>query len=166
MTATTAERPAAFDARVMAYMPGLRNLSYKLEKNQEIRNDLVTDTIIEALDKWQNFREDGGMWNWLYWTMRGRICNQRKLKKLHIVDSEFHYDTAAVQATQDDHVELSQVLDMMATREGGILLRRAMGEKLREIGEDLGISRERTRQIEEEARAMVVKRSSRRMVAA
>lgn len=166
MTATT-QRPPAFDSRVMAFMPGLQNLSRKYKKTWEDRNDLVTDTIAYALEKWENFREEGGMYNWLAWNMRGIASNQRQRRNLHIVEAPVQYALASSQPTQERYCELSSVLRILpAGRGGSVLLRRAMGEQLNEIGADLGVSPERVRQIEEKARALLVKRSARRMVAA
>lgn len=150
-------RPPSFDARVMAYLPGLKNLAYKLERDPEIRGDLVTDTLIEALDKWQNFRGDGGMWNWLYWMMRGKLTNQRNKKKAHLVEEGYRYENATTAPRQHDYSELSSVLGQLTDRAGGVLIRRAMGETLAEIGKDIGVGVERTRQLEEKARARLVK---------
>lgn len=147
-------RPASFDDSIMAYRPGMSNLARKLGCRGEERNDLVTDTIVYCLENWQNFHGDTSkMWNWIYWQMRGVISNKRDKRKLEVVDSQFHYDSATTPPSQLDYAELSDTLRRMAGREGDVLMRRAMGFKLREVGKQMGISTERVRQIEEQARA-------------
>ena len=151
-------RPKEFDARIMAYVPGMRAKAAKYRKTREGRDDLVTDTIAYCLDHWQNFRADGGLHNWIMWQMRGVVKNNGaydRVRKGVFVDSEFHIDTASTPPTQHQSAELSAALSHMTGRDGGVLLRRAMGDGLEEIGADLGISRERVRQLEERARVKV-----------
>jgi RNA polymerase sigma factor (sigma-70 family) len=147
-----AERPATFDARLMQYRPGLIKLAGKFTTTREERNDLVTDTIIHCLKNWRSFREDGGFWNWLYWSMRGVVGNKREGIKARI---QLVQDTDGVFAatrgtapSQLDYVELSQTLSKMTGRGGKIVVRRAMGETLPVIAADLGITAERVRQLE------------------
>lgn len=152
------QRPAEFDARVMAYVPGLRNLANKLGLRGEAAEDLVTDTIIEALERWQNYREGGGFWNWLYWTMRGKHTNARDKRQLPMTDKSLEDVDYLLgsRATQEGYAELSKVLSNMTGRKGAVPLRRAMGETLQEIGETIGVGRERVRQIEEGERARLL----------
>ncbi len=151
---TPAVRPADFDDRVMAYMPGLKRLALK-KVPRIYADDLVTDTIICALEKWENYREEGGMWNWLVWQMRGIISNsaiKAKARSAHAIFVPLDDHDTAVAANQNDYVELSMTLDRISGRDGGILLRRAMGYGLREIAEAEGVGSERVRQLEERAR--------------
>lgn len=152
------QRPAEFDARVMAYVPGLRNLARRYRRTDEQRNDLVTDTIMSALDRWQSYRADGGMWNWLAWTMRGIVSNhaqQAAVRRKHIkfvaMDDVPH---APIETNQEDYADLSSALAALGrVKNGDVVMRRAMGDSLREIAEDRGVTAERVRQIEVAARA-------------
>lgn len=51
----------------------------------------------------------------------------------------------------DDHKYLDYLLSRLEPREREIVIRRSRGERLRDIGESLGLTRERIRQIEERA---------------
>lgn len=150
-------RPAEFDARVMAYMPGLKKLALRYVP-RKYADDLVTDTIIYALEKWRNYRADGGFWNWLSWAMRGIVKNQATVAKAQrhgagmVVPLADH--DAAVDARQDDALHARDVLKRMSrTREGRIMIRRGLGDQLDEIGRRRGIGKERVRQLEMRGRA-------------
>ncbi len=154
----TTERPAEFDARVMAYLPGLRRLAAKYVP-RPYREDLVTDTIMYALERWQNYREDGGMWNWLSWNMRGIATNAAKKaasQKNRAIFVPLTHQDSAVAPAQEGYVQLSEALRLVsAHRHGTVLLRRAMGDGLKEIAVDRGTSVEWVRQMEVAARKAV-----------
>lgn len=164
MTPANDNRPAAFDARIAAYLPGLRKLARRYTKTHEQANDLVTDTVIYALEKWQNFRprtgadrKSDGFWAWLVWQMRGvvqnasvKTANRRRVATFVALDDA---PALRVAPNQHDYAELSQTIARLSgTRSGGVLLRRAMGDKLGDVANDLGVSRERVRQLEVAAR--------------
>ena len=158
MTNTNTNRPAEFDDRVMAYLPGLRRLAAKYVP-RPYREDLVNDTIMFALERWQNYREDGGMWNWLAWNMRGIATNAAKKaasqKNRAIFVPLTHHDSAVAPA-QEGYVQLSEALRLVsAHRHGSVLLRRAMGDGLKEIAVDRGTPVEWVRQMEVAARMYV-----------
>lgn len=156
----TATRPHTFDARVMSYHPGLSNLARKYKRTAEERYDLVTDTIAYALEKWENFREDGGMYNWLAWNMRGLASNQRATASRRPTFVYKGQEQGAVsQPQQEGYSDLSSVLRALSSgRPGTILLRRAMGDGLAEIADEYGVSRQRIQQIEIQERALVRRR--------
>lgn len=153
----TPPRPPSFDARVMAYVPGLRRLAYKLHYRGQDADDLVTDTIIIALSRWKAYREDGGFWMWLQWQMRGIVGARRQLKKVQIVNIDDFVDGSrgefAWRGNQEDYADLSAALSRISGKSGEVLLRRVMGDGLREIAEEMQVSKEWVRQLEERARA-------------
>lgn len=178
VTSHAHDRPAEFDSKLLEYKPGMHNLAKKLTarhnpryRTSEARNDLVTDTIVYCLDNWRNYRADGGWWNWIYWAMRGvikaRVDRDNVRRGVETVHNEVQYEHASTPATQMDYAELSAVLGQLTGgRDSEALLRRAMGDSLEEIGADMGISRERVRQLVERERAGLVKRTGRRVVVA
>jgi RNA polymerase sigma factor (sigma-70 family) len=155
-------RPASFDAKLMKYQPGLLKLAGKFTTTSEERHDLVTDTIIYCLRNWQSFREDGGFWNWLYWSMRGVVGNKKEGVKARITlvqDSDGVFAaTRGIAPSQLDYVELCQTMRSMSARGGGVVVRRAMGDTLPEIGAAIGVTAERVRQIENKERGRLLKR--------
>lgn len=154
---TDNSRPASFDARVMAYLPGLRKLAAR-RVQPAYRDDLVTDTIAYALEHWTNYREDGGLWNWLVWQMRGILKNEatkkaNRDKHVTFVQMADHMHFS-VPASQEDYADLSFAFDRAAgVKNGDVLIRRAMGDTLDDIATDRGLCRERIRQLESAARA-------------
>lgn len=154
----TTTRPAEFDARVMAYMPGLRKLAAKYTKTDEQREDLVTETVMYALEKWQNFREDGGFYQWLQWGMRAIVRNgavkaAARSRNATMVPIEDHQHHLASVANQEDYVDLSDLVRRAKKhRNGKVVLRVAMGDTLTEIAKRRGVSKERVRQIVVETR--------------
>lgn len=140
-------RPTAFDARLLAYLPALRRLAARLSKDPEA---LVNDTVVWALEKHANFRPDGGFYNWLQINMRSIAQAQRKRRRVETVALERH--DAATQPSQEAAVDLACVRMRLGNRDAVVLARRAAGATLEEIGVDLGVTRERVRQIEERAR--------------
>lgn len=153
-------RPAEFDARVLAYVPGLRKLASRYTHTAEQREDLVNDTIMYALERWQNFREDGGFWTWLTWQMRGIVKNAAKSsaarrKRVNFVALEDSHQPSTP-ASQDDAAYLGQVLsclDRLDTDTRSCVLRIADGDSLEAIATDYGVSKQAISQRAQRARA-------------
>lgn len=155
-------RPASFDAKLMKYRPGLLVLAAKHTKTREERDDLVTDTMIYCMRNWQSFREEGGFYNWLYWSLRGLVSNKKGAVKARVTlvqDSDGVFAaTRGIAPSQLDYVELCQTMRSMSARGGGVVIRRAMGDTLPEIGAAIGVTAERVRQIENKERGRLLKR--------
>lgn len=149
-------RPAEFDARVMEYLPGLRRLAMKLAPPQ-YREDLVSDTVLSALENWQSFREDGGMWGWLKWRMRNVVSAQAyhatRLKRHGRRVSLESASHLAEPPRQVAAAELSIALESLArVNNGDLILRAAQGETFGEIAAERGVSRQRIHQVAARAR--------------
>lgn len=158
MSAANDNRPAEFDARVMQYYPHLRNLSFKLTRNTLEQEDLLNETIARPLENWTKFRPDGGFYNWITFMMRSyaqekRRTEKRRAKRAPMVNDEKALAAAATMPNQFDSAALREALDRVPeSRDGTVLIRRAMGDTLVEIAADYGISNERARQIESQER--------------
>lgn len=146
-------RPSSFDAALLKYQPGLARLASRLRP--EDPESLLQDLNVFALSRHTNFRGDpsqpkSGFWNWLQLNMRSMAQSQRRRS----VPPKGEITT---QPIQEDYAELSRTLARLTGRSGAVLTRRAMGETLEEVGNVLGVSRERVRQIENAARAKLLK---------
>jgi RNA polymerase sigma factor (sigma-70 family) len=151
-------RPPEFDARVMSYYPHLGRFAYKLTNNKAEQEELLQETIAYILSHWTPFRPDGGFYNWITLVMRHVAQNGRRKAKVRsrympMVQDDRAMGAVSVPPTQIDFVSLRETLREIAPgRTGDILVRRAMGETLDVIGKDLGIGKERVRQIESKER--------------
>ena len=80
-------RPAAFDAQLVAYLPGLRNHAKRFVAREDV-DELVQDTVAYALQKWTLYRDaDGTFATWLQWQMRAvltaRTDKENTKKRAH-----------------------------------------------------------------------------------
>lgn len=155
------KRSKEFDARVMAYVPGLTNRAKRYRHRSEDQADLVTDTIIYALGSWETFREDGSLWGWLCFCMRGVVSNQARKsaarKGLRFVELTGAADPVhSTKPSQQHYVELVDALSCLdGIKNGNVVVLRAMGDTLREIGDTRGIGTTRVDQIVNKARAQL-----------
>lgn len=67
----------SFDEKVWDYLPGLMVRARKWCKTREDRYNLAIDTIVSALDKRDNFREDGAVFGFLHWQMIALVSSKR-----------------------------------------------------------------------------------------
>lgn len=149
------QRPTSFDDRVMQYRPGLSKLAWKFTSNREDHDDLVNDTIAEALANWRSFREDGGFWNWLAWAMRGVAQNTRQQMRAKkrtgaVVNIEGMLESRLphVGANQEAAYDLSRLHSQLSqTKHGRLLLRLAAGDTQLDLANELGVSKQRVSQI-------------------
>ncbi|WP_374833957.1 sigma-70 family RNA polymerase sigma factor [Paenochrobactrum pullorum] len=149
-------RPTAFDAALLKYQPGLGRLANRLMPDDA--ESLVQDTNLFAVERHTNFRGDpsqpkSGFWMWLQWNMRS-IAYAKRHKKTGATSLKLD---GVTRPNQLDYTELSQSLALLSGKGGLIIKRRAMGDTLQEIGRDIGVTRERVRQIENAARAKLLK---------
>lgn len=163
------ERPAEFDARVLAYLPGLEALAKRLTRDEDAREELVQGAIVHALTNWQGFREDGGFWGWLRFCMlayrqhcaRGHQARKRRGMTVSL-DSPMHGQDAAealgLSTPPDQHsaLEMADTLRLvdatLSPRDANLIKARLAGYTLDEIREGgIGVSRQRVLQIENAA---------------
>ena len=158
-----ADRPADFDAKVMAFYPGLLNLAWKITKNRDRQLDLVGDTIATALKRWQAYDSKYAIWAWLKLTMRevnrdAAAASRREIKGVAPEDDEDIY-TPPTPASQADYAHLSSVLDVLSgIKHGNYIIRHAMGDKFREIAAAEGCTTQCIQMRHKEAMKTLIKR--------
>lgn len=172
MTTTQPTRPTEFDAKVLAYLPALKKLAYRFERNRQDREDLINETVEVALRRWAGYRPDGGFYGWLVGQMRSVVADVRRRARRHVAepldaaidqanadeDPYKIYAMPAAPAEQDNIIELDQVRAAMKPgRAADMLMRVAAGEEYAAIAADYGVSRQRAHQIVTAERARLRK---------
>ena len=153
-TAANDNRPASFDARLVAHIPMLEKLAKRYCHPNE-RDEVVQDTIAEALTKWHLFRPDGSFYKWLRFRFMGVSSNRKRGDRLRyrMTPTMDIADARTTPASQEHAVDLSTAITALASiTYGGELLKRSIGYTLEEVGADVGTKRERSRQRTEQAR--------------
>lgn len=168
------ERPASFDARVLSYMPALKKLAYRFERNRQDREDLINETVEVALRRWAGYRPDGGFYGWLVGQMRSVVADVRRRARRHYaepLDAAYIHNSGddtpmavsswhepMLPAEQDNVIELDQIRAAMRPgRAADMLMRVAAGEEYSSIAADYGVSRQRAHQIVTAERARLRK---------
>ncbi|MBI2408372.1 MAG: sigma-70 family RNA polymerase sigma factor [Gemmatimonadetes bacterium] len=65
-TVPRSERPARFDREAMAQMDALYSFAFKLTKVREEAEDLVSDTMLRAFERWRQFQLGSNIRAWLF----------------------------------------------------------------------------------------------------
>lgn len=65
-TDAASERPARFDQEAMAQMDALYSFAFKLTKVREEAEDLVSDTMLRAFQRWRQFQLGSNIRAWLF----------------------------------------------------------------------------------------------------
>ncbi|MBM3906540.1 MAG: sigma-70 family RNA polymerase sigma factor [Gemmatimonadetes bacterium] len=60
------ERPARFDEEALAQMDALYSFAFKLTKVREEAEDLVSDTMLRAFERWRQFQLGSNIRAWLF----------------------------------------------------------------------------------------------------
>lgn len=121
-----ATRPAAFGAAVAAHLPFLRRLVSRLERNAQDRDDVVQETVENALSRWTSYRTDMPFVGWLAWRMRHVVSKRRARRALSTTALGEH----AVPAAQHEYVEaadLARTIDDLPYGYGAVIKRVILG---------------------------------------
>lgn len=156
---TPAKRPAWFDAKMLSYRKGLFALARRRGYVGDEADDLVNDVFVRCLANWQSYREEGSFFAYLHWAMRGIIAENKRRRACRpvLVGAREDVDVTATMPSQEHYAELSLALSRLQGRNGTVVLRQAMGDDLAEIGREIGVSRERARQLAEAERLRLAK---------
>lgn len=130
-----ATRPAAFDASVAAHLPFLRRLVSRLERNAQDRDDVVQETVENALSRWTSYRTDMPLAGWLAWRMRHVVSKRRARRALSTTALGEH----AAPATQHEYVEacdLARTIDDLPYGYGAVIKRLITGSEYTGNGGD------------------------------
>ena len=90
------ERPARFDADAMAQIDALYSFAFKLTRAREDAEDLVSDTMLRAFERWRQFQPGSNIRAWLFtilyraFVSRKRRIDAREVPMPETVDG-FHF---------------------------------------------------------------------------
>jgi RNA polymerase sigma factor (sigma-70 family) len=152
-------RPPEFDERVMKYFPAILKWCNKASGDRHIAYDMAVDVVEYCLVHWQNFREDGGFYNWLHWQFRGYVSNQAQKHKrdmhnrggaLVAIDAYTPNEASAFLPHTQSHaakVEASTTIAMLSkVKDFDMAYRHAEGESYVDIAKDYSLSHQRVQQ--------------------
>lgn len=145
MSVIVTERPPEFDAKVMAHVKALGKLAWMKTRNRDAANDLVSDTVILALHRWQNYNPKWAMWTWLKLLMRGKARDNwiAGKSRIEMIGTSTEYFNAATPPNQEARVALNEALATLDTiKNGDLVLGRAMGDVSAETARTRGVSRQ------------------------
>lgn len=175
MTPANDNRPAGFDAALEAYLPSLRKQANFLAGNSADGEVLLHETVVRMLRCADNCRiETFKTWAQLRLNSTAqelRNYDRRAARRAPVVSidaatgGELENLHAALHcvSSQHAHLELKEVVGKLRRiPNGDIVLRRAAGVSLSEIGAENGTSKENIRQKEERARSVLCQRMGRR----
>ncbi len=151
MTPAKDNRPAEYDAALLKHMRLVQRMAYKYDRHN--REEFAQDLSAYLLDKWYYYKPIYAFSTWVRMSAVSVSSSRYKAKTAACRNAVTIYaeDDASVfgcHDAPDSSVDLAAVVSRLdGTRGGKMLLRRAMGDALREIAKDNGISKERVRQI-------------------
>lgn len=157
-TTTQTTRPAEFDAAVAAYIPAMQKRAWLFRKTSDAADDLVQDTLEEALRRWHGYDKARNFYGWLCMMMRNVTHAARRKGGLAMVDNELAIEHQSTPPAQEWSTDLrAAVATISGLPDGAELLEHAAGATMAEIGERTGISRQRVEQKIKRARAVLVR---------
>lgn len=171
-------RPTGFDAALVAYLPMLRRKARIITRDRQKADDLLQESMIAMLRRAGTCRMETFR-TWAQLVMESVASGMRKHERRQMrnapevsIDAMVGDDVAPlenrcaqlrVQPEQFVRADLAEVVDrLQRIPNGNIVLRRAAGELLSDIGDENGTSKENVRQKEERARAVLVAHLQRR----
>lgn len=164
LRAANTNRPTEYDRQVIAYTPYVRRMAYKWCSRHPANGDpadFVQDVMTEAFHRYPLYDAKYTFGVWMRFICRVIMDRRKKKSMTYEARARRVPDDGAmaigVPANQQECAELSQVLARLTGRGGEIIVRCAMGDELGEIGADMGISKERVRQLKNVARSGLVK---------
>lgn len=167
-------RPAEFDARMVAYIPGLQKLARRLRPtaSEETREDLVQATLCKAFETWRSYRTENSPYTWLQFLMRNESredierAEKRGKLKLRLPGVSI----TVTEPNQEWATDLALVTRQIAPYLRDDMLDLAAGAMLAEPAARRGVSRERVRQMidreRERLEALARRADTRRALAA
>ncbi|CAN7601405.1 sigma-70 family RNA polymerase sigma factor [Bosea sp. LjRoot237] len=150
-------RPAEFDAAILAYVPGMHKLARRLrpEAPGHVREDLVQATLCQAFATWRSYRPENSPYTWLQFIMRdlSRDDIKRQQKTAAFKLSLAGVSVRTTPPNQEHAADLALVVGRISPELRADMLDVAQGAPLAEPASRRGTSRQRVEQILKRERA-------------
>jgi RNA polymerase sigma-70 factor, ECF subfamily len=72
------ERRARFEREMLAHLDGLYAFALKLARTRHDAEDLVSDTVLRALERWEQYQLDTNIRGWLFTILYHLFVNRRR----------------------------------------------------------------------------------------
>src|SRR5687767_6041848 len=82
------ERRAQFEREVTAHLDGLYTFARRLARLQHDAEDLVSDTIVRAFDRWEQYTLGTNARAWLFTILYHVFINRRRIENREVLFSE------------------------------------------------------------------------------
>lgn len=151
MTPSNDNRPASYDAALLEHTRLIRKMGYKYDRHN--REEFAQDLHAYLLDKWHYYNPIYPFSTWVRMSALSVHCVRYKAKtaacrNAPTICADTNASLLYSQDAPESTLDLASIVSRLnGTRGGMMLLRRAMGDGLREIAAEYGISKERVRQI-------------------
>ena len=133
-------RPEVLDVLLEAYGAEIQGVAYLILRDLAAAEDVVIDTLVTALDRGDQLRDEDALRSWLLRIATNRALSVRRstsrLTLLPVLP-----DVHATRADHDDRLTLLECVDRLAPRmRAAIVLRYYAGLPVRDVAQVLGTS--------------------------
>lgn len=105
-----------FTQGILAIEQDLRRFAYKLTSNRDSANDLVQDSVLQALDNQEKFTHAKNLKGWMYTIMRNIFVNnyRRTVREMTIIDDTYSiHQQSLIEDEDSDRFELAYDMKML-----------------------------------------------------
>jgi RNA polymerase sigma-70 factor (ECF subfamily) len=133
------------DQELIEQMPNLRRFAISLARDGDKADDLVQDCMIRALSNRKSFETGTNLRSWLFKILHNLFIDghRRRVSRPTLADGSEAIERAAMDATQDNEVLLSEVKTAVASlpdAQRAILLRVALaGHSYQDVAHTTGL---------------------------
>lgn len=104
-TMEQAERRARFEREALAHLDGLYGFALKLARSRHDAEDLVSDTILRAFERWEQYQLGSNIRAWLFTILYHLFVNRRRRIEGREVPLEDNAGRASFQIVGEDDPE-------------------------------------------------------------
>ena len=120
ITATPAERRARFEAEALVHLDALYSFALKLSRSRDDAEDLVSDTILRAFERWEQYHLGTNIRAWLFTILyHVFVSRKRRIDAREVQPAEDHDGWGPFEAVGEPNPEgrfFDSFLDAEVTR--------------------------------------------------